>query len=97
MLNRIAKKPASTFTVVLACVLIACTVLAATLACGFHQHCVSHCCAVCDLGHLSCAAIAQAPQILPPVLRRVQLGWERAERIMGRATITALGRAPPAC
>jgi hypothetical protein len=71
--------------------------VSSTLACGIHEHSVSHCCDFCHFGFLPWVQAASQPSILPPFAREWRPSSAERDRTAEITTITSFSRGPPFC
>ena len=92
------RQQASTLKALAVYMLIVCTLLVSvTLACGMHEHSVSHCCDFCHFGHLPWVQAASPPKILPSLAREWRISSDENSRTVEYGSIATSSRAPPAC
>jgi hypothetical protein len=93
-----ARTRAAQFRVLVVCTLIVCMLLvSASLACGIHEHSVSHCCDFCHFGLLPWVQAASHPRILPPFERQWRARSDENRHAVEPASIASSSRAPPVC
>jgi hypothetical protein len=71
--------------------------VAATLACGIHEHSVSHCCDFCHFGLLPWVQAPSHPKILPQLARAWRPSSDENVRTVENGSITSSSRGPPVC
>jgi hypothetical protein len=71
--------------------------VAATLACGIHEHSVSHCCDFCHFGLLPWVQAPSHPKILPQLAREWRPSSDENVRTVENGSITSSSRGPPVC